>query len=78
MQLKERRSGLESIFKLEFKLEGQELNDFHRETKIKGNEDIPITIKVIKIIGQQLKSPKKVVLRITKNLSKLLTLFPID
>ncbi len=59
LQLKERKNGLESIFKLEFKLEREELNDFHRETEINGNEDIPIIIKVDKDNRPTIEVPKK-------------------
>ena len=46
IQLQNRKKGLESIFKLEFKLEGDELTEFKKVTGIRGNEDIPIEIKI--------------------------------
>ena len=48
IQLQNRKRGLESIFKLEFKLEGEELTEFQKNTGIRGNEDIPIEIKIDK------------------------------
>lgn len=48
IQLQNRKKGLESIFKLEFKLEGEELTEFKKITGIRGNEDIPIEIKIDK------------------------------
>ena len=48
IQLQNRKRGLESIFKLEFKLEGDELSEFQRVTKIRGNENIPIEIRIDK------------------------------
>lgn len=45
IQYKLRKNGLESIFKLNFRLENDELMEFHNETGIRGNEDIPISIK---------------------------------
>ena len=44
LQYQERTSGLESIFRLNFRLEDDELNEFHSVTKIRGNEDIPIEV----------------------------------
>lgn len=46
LQFQERRSGLESIFTLSFCLEDIELNEFHLEMGIRGNEIIPIRIKI--------------------------------
>lgn len=46
LQLQGRKSGLESIFRLNFRLEHNEKVEFKSETGIKGNEDIPISIKV--------------------------------
>lgn len=46
LQFQERRSGLESIFTLSFCLEDMELNEFHLETGIRGNEIIPIRVKI--------------------------------
>ncbi|MBE6094656.1 MAG: hypothetical protein E7199_04175 [Schwartzia succinivorans] len=46
IQLQERRQKKESIFRLNFRLEGSELDEFHSETGIRGNEDIPIVVKI--------------------------------
>lgn len=46
IQYQERKKGLESIFKLIFKLNSEELEEFHSITGIRGNEDIPVTIKI--------------------------------
>ncbi|MDD3072915.1 MAG: AAA family ATPase [Eubacteriales bacterium] len=45
IQFQTRKKGLESIFKLNFRLENDELIEFQNETEIRGNEDIPISIK---------------------------------
>lgn len=46
IQFCDRRNGLESIFKLIFKLDEAELQEFHSETRTRGNEEIPITVKI--------------------------------
>lgn len=46
IQFRNRRIGLESIFKLNFRLEGDEITEFQNETGIRSNEDIPISIKI--------------------------------
>ena len=46
IQCQNRKHGLESIFKLHFRLKPDELDQFHSITGIRGNEDIPISIKV--------------------------------
>ena len=46
MQLQNRKRGLESIFKLKFKLDTDELQEFQKYTSIRGNDDIPIEIKI--------------------------------
>lgn len=46
IQCQNRKLGLESIFKLHFRLKPDELDQFHSITGIRGNEDIPISIKV--------------------------------
>ena len=48
LQLRERKraNGLVSIFNLNFKLKPEELDEFHSITGIRGNEDIPVSIKV--------------------------------
>lgn len=59
VQLRSRRTGLESIFKLNFRLGGDELQQFHDEVKINGNDDIPITIKLGKDNHPIILVPKK-------------------
>lgn len=61
VQLRNRTSknGLESIFKLEFRLENEELLEFHKEMKIRGNEDIPIVIKIGRENDAKIEVPKK-------------------
>lgn len=46
VQFQNRKSGLESIFRLHFRLEGNEINEFHKLTNIYGNENIPIVVKI--------------------------------
>ena len=46
IQLQTRKKGLESIFKLEFKLEDEELKEFQKYTGIRGNQDIILEIKI--------------------------------
>lgn len=59
IQHQSRHSGLDSIFKLNFRLEGTELNDFHYKTGIRGNEDIPIVVKIGKDNNPRITVPKK-------------------
>ena len=59
IQFQQRHSGLESIFKLNFRLEGAELNDFHNQTGIRGNEDIPISVKIGKDNRPKIEVPKR-------------------
>lgn len=59
MQFQCRKIGIESIFTLLFRLEGSELDEFHREVKIGGNEDIPIRIKFGKDNGFKIEVPKR-------------------
>lgn len=59
IQYQQRHSGLESIFKLNFRLEGAELTDFHTQTGIRGNEDIPISIKIGKDNQPKIEVPKR-------------------
>lgn len=72
IQLRSRTSknGLESIFKLEFRLENGELSEFQSETGIRGNEDIPITIKIGQENNIKIEVPKKDRLLTIKNLQK--------
>ena len=59
IQLQNRSRGLESIFKLTFKLNSSELEDFRSNIKIRGNEIIPITIKIGKDNEPKVLIPKK-------------------
>ncbi|MHB8064342.1 MAG: AAA family ATPase [Ruminiclostridium sp.] len=61
IQLRSRtnKNGLESIFKLEFRLENGELPEFQSETGIRGNEDIPIIIKISQENNIKIEVPKK-------------------
>ena len=46
VQYQNRKKSLESIFKLNIRLKPEELEDFHNITGIRGNEDIPVSIKI--------------------------------
>lgn len=46
VQYQNRAKSLESIFKLNIRLKPEELEDFHSITGIRGNEDIPVSIKI--------------------------------
>lgn len=59
VQFKSRKNGLESIFKLNFRLENDELREFQSETGIRGNEDIPISIKFKKGNIVNIEVPKR-------------------
>ena len=59
ISLQKRKNGLESIFKLHFRLEGAELTEFHELTKIRGNEDIPITVKFGRDNKAKIEVPKR-------------------
>lgn len=59
IQYQERKQSVESIFKLLFRLEGDELTEFHKLTRLRGNEDIPITIKIGKDNTPKIEVPKK-------------------
>lgn len=59
IQYQKRHNGLESIFKLNFRLEGTELDDFHAQTGIGGNEDIPISVKIGKDNVPKIEVPKR-------------------
>ena len=59
ISLQNRKNGLESIFKLHFRLERDELTEFHDLTKIRGNEDIPITVKFGRDNKAKIEVPKK-------------------
>lgn len=59
LQFQSRTSGLESIFRLNFRLEDNELNEFHSVTRIRGNEDIPIEVKIGRDNIPKVKVPKR-------------------
>ena len=59
IQFQSRKSGLESVFRLNFRLEDSELSDFHTATGIRGNEDIPISIKIGKDNIPKVEVPKR-------------------
>lgn len=59
IQFQCRKSGLESIFRLNFRLEDIELSEFHTATGIRGNEDIPISIKIGKDNIPKVEVPKR-------------------
>lgn len=59
LQFQKRKSGLESIFNLSFRLEENELEEFHNEIHIGGNEDIPIRIRFNKENNYKIEVPKR-------------------
>lgn len=59
IQYQERKQGLDSIFKLHFRLKHDELEQFHSITGIRGNEDIPVSIKVGRDNVPNIEIPKK-------------------
>ena len=59
IQLQNRKSGTESIFRLTFRLEGNELAEFHSTTGTRGNEDIPISVRIGKDGIPKVEVPKK-------------------
>lgn len=59
LQYQDRRSGLESIFTLSFCLEEDELNEFHVQTGIRGNEIIPIRVKIGPENNPKIEVPKR-------------------
>jgi len=59
VQFRERRSGLESIFRLNFCLENEESTVFTHETGIRSNEAIPIEIKIGKDNQIKITLPKR-------------------
>lgn len=61
MQLRSRRqkNGLESIFKLIFRLEDDELAEFQSVTHTHGNKDIPITVKIGRENKPSISVPKR-------------------
>lgn len=59
IQLQARKSGVESIFRLNFRLEDYELSEFHSITGIRGNEDIPISVNIGKDNLPKVEVPKR-------------------
>lgn len=59
VQYQERSKGLDSIFKLSIKLTPPELEEFHKITGIRGNEDIPVEIKIGSTNIADIKIPKR-------------------
>lgn len=59
IQYQERKQGLDSIFKLHFRLKSDELEQFHSITGIRGNEDIPVSIKVGRDNVPHIEIPKR-------------------
>lgn len=59
IQYQGRKNNLESIFRLNFRLEGEENTEFIRETGIRSNDDIPIEIKVGKDNEIKIAVPKR-------------------
>lgn len=59
VQFQERKSGLESIFRLNFRLNHEENAEFTRVTGIRSNEDIPIEIKFGRDNIPKIRVPKR-------------------
>ncbi len=59
IQYQQRKNGLESIFKLNFRLENEELGQFHSQLGIRGNEDIPISVKIGRDNLPKIEVPKR-------------------
>ena len=59
IQLQNRKSGLESRFRLTFQLEGEELTEFQAATGTRGNDAIPIDIYIGKNNNPVIKIPKQ-------------------
>ena len=59
VQFRERKGGLESIFRLNFCLENEEATEFTHATGIRSNEAIPIEIKIGKDNEVKISVPKK-------------------
>lgn len=59
IQLQSRKSGLESIFKLDFQLDVNEVAQFHELTGLRGNEIIPIAVRIGKNSSPKIDIPKK-------------------
>ena len=59
IQLQDRKSGVESTFRLNFRLEEDEMAEFHTLTGIRGNEDIPISVKIGRDNVAKVEVPKR-------------------
>lgn len=59
IQYQERKQGLDSIFKLKFRLKSEEMDEFHSITSIRGNNEIPISIKIGKDNVPNIEIPKR-------------------
>ena len=59
ISLQKRKNGLESIFSLHFRLEREEITEFHDLTKIRSNEDIPITVRIGRDNLPKIEVPKR-------------------
>lgn len=59
IQYQERKQGLDSIFKLKFRLKSEEMDEFHSITSIRGNDEIPILIKIGKDNMPNIEIPKR-------------------
>lgn len=59
IQYQNRNNRLESVFRLNFRLNEEELSAFHQITKIRGNEDIPIEVRIGKNGTPKILVPKK-------------------
>ena len=59
LQYQERKSGLESIFRLNFRLNETETQELHVLTGLRGNEDIPIEVKIGKDCIPRINVPKR-------------------
>lgn len=59
IQYQNRKNGLESIFRLNFCLEGEESYEFKRETGIRSDEKVPIEIKIGKDNQVRIAVPKR-------------------
>lgn len=59
VQFQNRKSGLESIFRLNFLLDEREVTELHELTGIRGNEKIPISVRISKDNNPKIEVPKK-------------------
>lgn len=59
LQLQERQRGTESLFRLNFRLDENEINELHALTGIRGNDDIPILVRIGKDNRPKIEVPKR-------------------